>query len=102
MILSDDITITAITGEPLREYTVQWTPDNSLVANTPDVGGGGALVPGPGNQYPGQPYPYPQNISTFKFEVFKDSFLAVGKDIEQNDARVAWYKGAGEEWELVS
>ncbi|KAJ5770631.1 uncharacterized protein N7511_002682 [Penicillium nucicola] len=100
MIPKHDITISALFNNPLREYTVYWSPDNSLKTELADVGGG-ALVPGPGGQYPGQGYPGWQT-STFKFGVFKNSFLPLGKDSELDDAKLAFYQDAGEEWELVS
>ncbi|OQD91011.1 hypothetical protein PENANT_c001G04181 [Penicillium antarcticum] len=103
MIPKHDIVLTALLGNPLREYTVYWSSENALKTEAADVGGGGAL-PGPGYPYPGQGYPgWPQmNISTFKFESFKNCFIPIGKDIEHNDAKLAFYKDAGEEWELVS
>lgn len=40
--------------------------------------------------------------SEFTFSNLKKNFLAVGKDVEEPGAKLWWFHGWGEEWELCS
>ncbi|OQE32840.1 hypothetical protein PENFLA_c001G03751 [Penicillium flavigenum] len=100
----DKITIAAIAGDPLKETTVQWKGDNTFVADAPEVGNGAIVPGGPPNQGPGG-YGYgfmPRGVTEFTFSDLKKNFLAVGKHVEEADAKLAWFQDAGEEWELCS